>query len=244
MVYSARMIDEEPRILAETEAFLVAYKPRGMHSAPLAEGEEGTLLAWCAERCPAVLGVRGRKEVERGLLHRLDRDTAGLVLLAKTRSAYDAVLASQEAGEFLKEYGAVCRGPIPAAVAAKPVPFVVESAFRAFGPGRRAVRAVDLSAGKPSKADARELALDRGSPYSTEVMALAEAEGGRVRAEVRLRRGFRHQVRCHLAWIGLPIIGDALYGDGGDEPLALSATALAFPDPESGRPLRYAWTAS
>jgi 23S rRNA pseudouridine1911/1915/1917 synthase len=87
----------------------------------------------------------------------------------------------------------------------------------------------------------KELALDRGAPYRTEILSLVSAgpEGTRVLAVARLARGFRHQVRCHLAWIGLPLVGDELYGSGGDEPLALSAIALSFPDPAGGAPVRY-----
>jgi 23S rRNA pseudouridine1911/1915/1917 synthase len=55
-------------------------------------------------------------------------------------------------------------------------------------------------------------------------------------AGLSLARGFRHQLRCHLAWIGLPIRGDALYGGGGTGPLALKAQGLAFFDPLDGRP--------
>jgi 23S rRNA pseudouridine1911/1915/1917 synthase len=237
------MPETEPRIIAETEAFLIVFKPRSMHSAPLAEGEEHTLLAWCGRLHPSVLSVRGRKEIERGLLHRLDRDTEGLVLLAKTQAAYDALNESQEQGLFLKEYAALCVGAVPPRLSAARFPFSIESGFRPFGPGRRAVKPVEVDGkGTPVAGKVKELALDRGRPYRTEVLSLVSvdsAAGPRTSALVRLARGFRHQVRCHLAWFGLPLVGDGLYGPGGDEALALSAVALSFPDPSNGKIVRY-----
>jgi 23S rRNA-/tRNA-specific pseudouridylate synthase len=61
---------------------------------------------------------------------------------------------------------------------------------------------------------------------------------------LQLRRGFRHQIRCHLAWLGFPILNDRLYGgqelkEVGEGTLALSARAFSFRDPESGQDVRY-----
>lgn len=241
--YSLRMTESEPRIVAETGAYLAVFKPRGLHSAPLAEGESGTLLAWCGARRPETLVPRGRKAVERGLLHRLDRDTEGLVLFAKTQEAFDALDASQERGLFVKEYAALCVGRAEPALAGRSLPFVVESGFRPFGPGRRAVKPVPLdAAGRPLPEAGRvkELALDRGGAYRTEVLSLRQESENppRTLAVCRLARGFRHQVRAHLAWIGLPLSGDGLYGSGGERALALAAVALTFPDPQTGAAVR------
>lgn len=237
------MQDNTPRIIADTEDYLIVYKPAGMHSAPLREGEENTLLSWCAREAPEVLSVRGRKDVEHGLLHRLDRETAGLVALAKNDAAYRSIIADQEEGQFIKEYRAVCVGPVPAETAARATPFTIESGFLAYGPGRKMVRPVSIeSAGMPAgRRRLREAAFDRGEPYRTEVIALDVAATDRPIAIVRLIRGFRHQIRCHLAWIGLPIVGDSLYGRAlnAEVPLALTAVALSFPDPRKRTIIRY-----
>ena len=273
-------LPSEPFVAVEKPAYLVVFKPRGMHGAPLAAGEEGTLLAWCAERWPELLRVRGRKAVEGGLLHRLDRDTAGLVVFAREQATCDFLLGEQERGAFLKEYEARCRdlrddgayadlsleaGFPPRPFRAGDSPCEVESAFRPYGPGRRAVRPIlAATAGEvPSRLRA-DAAFDRGRPYRTSIQALspilaqalspirALSPSGERRILVRasLERGFRHQVRCHLAWLGLPIEGDELYprpvAELAAEPLAaapslaLTATAVSFPDPESGMTLRYA----
>jgi len=267
---------EKPYIFHETASLLVVYKPALMHSAPLVEGEPGTLLAWCVDKFPEVLQVQGRKQIEGGLLHRLDRDTSGLVLFARNQTAYDALSAQQEAGVFMKEYEAICtneasvrshpslnlnpsvtyiNGFPPAPSLAEP-PFTIKSGFRAFGPSRREVRPVlaeNSSFGSKGTKRERAIAWDRGQPYMSEILSIEPpaSEGGagdgaqEVRLRVRLTRGFRHQIRCHLAWIGLPIRGDNLYGSsfiGESDPnsrLALKAVALSFQDPDTVKEVRY-----
>jgi 23S rRNA pseudouridine1911/1915/1917 synthase len=258
----------------ETEHFAVVYKPPFLHSAPLkkdsvptgAGGEErgyGSLLGWYARTFPGIRRVRGRNEWEGGILHRLDFETWGLVLFAKTQFAMDALLVQQDQGSFVKEYGALSlverRDRLPGfptgiffedacpclstGGSLPPAPFSVESAFRPYGPGRKAVRpSVDrrppfqegpvCGARGPLQTGAgRRL-------YQTEILEW-EAEGKRIRFRLRLKRGFRHQIRCHLAWLGFPLLNDALYGGplesraGDARPLALKADMLAFYDPAS-----------
>jgi 23S rRNA pseudouridine1911/1915/1917 synthase len=117
-------------------------------------------------------------------------------------------------------------------------PVFIESAFRPYGPGRKAVRPVPLilSGEKPGKRPLKEFVLDRGQPYRTWILE-AKAEGELTGFRVRICRGFRHQIRCHLAWLGYPLVNDTLYG-GVSRPeypgLALLAEAIAFPDPLTG----------
>ncbi|MDR2760038.1 MAG: RNA pseudouridine synthase, partial [Spirochaetaceae bacterium] len=224
----------QPYVLEETDAYAVVYKPPLWHSAPLKGEYAGVpsvpiLLFWYAGRCPGVLEVRGRKSNEGGLLHRLDYETEGLVLFAKTQGAMDAIARQQREGLFTKEYGALSRGsreempgfppPVfgkgphtrePAAGRAipGPAPFTIQSAFRPFGPGRREVRPVVLTGdGKRQK----RIALDQGQPYKTEVLELS-SRGNQVYFRLRINRGFRHQIRCHLAWLGYAILNDKTYG--------------------------------
>lgn len=244
------MSHDEPTILALAESHVVVYKPAGMHCAPLREGEQGTLYAWCADRFPEIRACAGRKSVEGGLVHRIDRETEGLVLFARSQGFLDELLRQQEEGLFVKEYRALCTplpaGALPAGFPPPPplpfsrrpaglpaAPFRVESAFRSYGPGRRAVRPVV----EPYRGD---YALDRGRPYRTAVLDL-EAVGSMVGVRARLERGFRHQVRCHLAWLGLPLASDAMYGGAPAEGIVLGlvASALEFRDPDAGGLVRY-----
>jgi 23S rRNA pseudouridine1911/1915/1917 synthase len=235
---------EAPRLVAETEDFAVVYKPPRLHCVPLRPGEGGTLLEWYAALFPPVMDLRGKKMIEGGVLHRLDYETQGLVLFAKNQAALENLSSQQEEGRFLKEYGALAvegAPPPPPGFPPPPEPphtppFRIASYFRPYGPGRKAVRPVtELRSG-------RETAGDRGRPYETEIVEIREPEAGRGRRcfTLRIRRGFRHQIRCHLAWIGSPIFGDPLYGPGPPEsPLALRAQALRFFDPRDGKPLEF-----
>jgi 23S rRNA pseudouridine1911/1915/1917 synthase len=231
---------ESPRLMAETEDFAVVYKPPRVHCVPLRSGEGGTLLDWYAAIFPPVMGLHGKKPGEGGILHRLDYETHGLVLFGKTQAALESLGAQQEEGRFLKEYNALTVEGAPAPPGFPPPPELppapcrIASYFRPYGPGRKAVRPVrDI---KPR----RETAGDRGRPYETEILEMTDAEEGRLSFTLRISRGFRHQIRCHLAWLGRPIAGDALYGGGApEEPLALCARALRFFDPRDGNIREY-----
>jgi len=235
---------EAPRLFAETDSYLVVYKPPRMHTAPLKEGEEHTLLAWAASLFPDVLRVHGHKAMEGGLLHRLDYETQGLTLFARTDAAMAALAAQQEKNLFIKEYDAVTATPRTAETENQlpgfpPYPLTlyphagncIESAFRPYGKGRKAVRPL---INEPSLQGMRSKTC-----YSTEILSCTQ-KGDKQYFRLRITKGFRHQIRCHLAWIKRPILNDTLYGgncDGGF--LALRASALSFADPESGEAREY-----
>jgi 23S rRNA pseudouridine1911/1915/1917 synthase len=226
-----------PYTVYSGDGYAVLYKPPFMHCAPLKRGEAGTLAAWYAARVPAFLSVRGRKEIEGGLLHRLDYETEGLVFAALTQEVMDVMLRQQAEGLFVKEYEAAVSGAGSGLSGFPPCQnrgfdtacgcFFVESGFRRYGPGGKAVRPVP----------ATEVA-GGGRIYRTEVLGAERAGGAPPERGVwrlRLTRGFRHQIRCHLAWLGFPIVGDRLYGgEAGRLQLALKAACLSFDDPVTG----------
>jgi 23S rRNA pseudouridine1911/1915/1917 synthase len=234
------MTDNVPYIIEETDDFAVIFKPPRMHSAPLAKKEGGTLLDWFMAR---VLSPN-----QANLMHRLDFDTNGLVLFAKNTKSFEFFKDLQDKGGFVKEYSAVCDSvlnessvpgfpPPPALAAHAPSPenpLIIESYFRPFGPGRKMVRPV-VEEGKKS----REIAKDNGGFYRTEITAI----NGNI-FSIRLKRGFRHQIRCHLCWVGHPILNDPLYPhpveyDSSVPPMSLYACSLFFTDPSTGKQLEY-----
>jgi 23S rRNA pseudouridine1911/1915/1917 synthase len=111
---------------------------------------------------------------------------------------------------------------------------VVSSSFRSFGPKGSRVACLRPDAGKAKKT---------GATYRSEVLGYSTSGArldpmkGRFALELRigLSRGFRHQIRAQLAWIGLPISGDSLYGGAADERLRLYAVSLAFSHPVTGK---------
>ncbi len=212
-------MNKVPFICHETGDFAVVFKPPRMHTAPIGQdappGRDSntktngveTLLDWYANIFPPIMDLSGRKENEGGLLHRLDFETQGLVLFAKNQQTLENLLIQQKQGNFIKEYGAICQKsePQPGAVdfsvdqqgGLAAIPLVIESYFRPYGPGRKQVRPVTKE-----KLRRKEIAKDGDSYYRTEVIGVEKKQEELYHFTVRLKRGFRHQIRCHLAWIG------------------------------------------
>lgn len=227
-----------PKIVAEADGWALIQKPHGMPSAPLAENEAGTLLDWFLGQRPGARPVSGKKAVEHGLLHRLDTGTEGLVLIAKTQPAFNALSAAQQAGLIKKKYYAFCTCPADATTGQIILPLTIRSRFRSFGPKGREVRPLFPLMRGYEEAD-RE--------YETVIEAIEYySQDNTIGVTCALVRGYRHQVRAHLAWLGYPIIGDHLYNSESinslpmrEVPLQLYAVAISFPDPESARPVSF-----
>jgi len=247
---------DNPYILEETDDYAVVFKPPKMHCTSNPEKKSyGTLYDWFTEKTSSFYDI----------IHRLDYETNGLVLFAKNETSYDFIKSAQDNDTFIKEYSAICSFPadkikIPgfsflqttsltssSLIGFPPCPLteettltfqsikkdsVIESYFRPYGPGRKLVRPV-LNDGKKHK----ETAKDKGGYYRTEIINIKENV-----LTARIKRGFRHQIRCHLCWIGYPILNDPLYSNEAPDPqsiLALRSHALFFPDPSSGRQCEY-----
>jgi 23S rRNA pseudouridine1911/1915/1917 synthase len=238
------ILNMEPYVMDETDDFAVVFKPPRMHCVPLRNGGD-TLLDWYAGVFPPVMDLSGRREGEGGLLHRLDFETQGLVLFAKNQNALEFFQAQQEQGNFSKEYSAICEKNISINSSFPPPPefplrlgTVIESYFRPFGPGRKEVRPLTDAVVQGRKAAFKEIAKDQGGYYRTEIVNVIENEYYAL--SLRLRRGFRHQIRCHLAWIGCPVQNDPIYGQAPvNSFLSLRSHALFFNDPRNGKPREY-----
>lgn len=226
----------------EDSPFLVVFKPAGLPSAPLFEGDE-SILTQAKKEFPEIDCVHGKKEVERGLIHRIDTETSGLVLIATSQQCYDFLIQAQKDGKFKKWYRAETeRIPECASLLGgfPPLPdgieigtnksFFVESFFRPFAQKGKEVRPVTQDAGRA--------ALKKGGSvvYGTEI--LLESENN---ALCSITAGYRHQVRCHLAWCGFPVKGDKVYNPNArknSENLEMKFTAckISFPHPLTGIP--------
>lgn len=204
---------------------------------PCASARRGPCWTSCSRVSPRSSGLPGLKPVEPGLLHRLDRDTSGIVVVARTGPAFLALRDQFESGSAVKEYRA-------ASLAVKglsaPQVLSIESRFAPGGPGRKKVRLVLPNDGK------RRMARE-ASPgtYLTEARIETRVEAGgdvRVLLAAVIRKGFRHQVRAHLSHLGFPIFGDALYGvpapPEAQQRMYLHASGITLVHPSSREPLR------
>jgi 23S rRNA pseudouridine1911/1915/1917 synthase len=175
----------------ETTHVVVANKPAGQPTAPARDGDAGTLAGAFLARYPEMAGV-GYRAREPGLLHRLDTGTSGLVVAARSARVFTLLRRGLGEGRIEKHYLAV--------VLASGLP---ES-------GTITARL------EPDRRDARRVVVideprDTAAPRVTHHRTL-RVEGSWALVEVLARHAYRHQVRVHLASIGHPIAGDALYG--------------------------------
>jgi 23S rRNA pseudouridine1911/1915/1917 synthase len=204
-------------VLHADDAVVAVDKPAGIATHPLRPGEHGTLANALVARFPEC-GLVANDVREGGVAHRLDVETSGVVLAARTRAAWQSLRRAFADGAVHKEYLALVAGtPPPHGTVTAPL----------------------VHAGKRVRV-ARDSDLDR-LPARTEVEVLARGDGvALVRA--RSSTGRMHQIRVHLAHLGHPLVGDALYG--GPPPAAgthghfLHAAAVAFPHPSTGAPTR------
>jgi len=188
----------------EDDDLLVLMKPAGLVVHPAPGNQEGTLvnalLAHCGESLAGIGGVR-----RPGIVHRLDKDTSGLMVIAKTETAHAKLAADFAARRIDRAYLALVWG-VPS-----PRSGEIEGAI-GRNPANRKTMAVVRRGGKPAITRYRVLRVFR------DVAALVEC---------RLATGRTHQIRVHLAAHGNPLIGDPIYGRSRGRRRALAAPMRA-----------------
>ena len=200
------------QIAYEDDDLIVVDKPAGVVVHPARGHREGTLAQALAGRIAG-----GDEDWRAGIVHRLDRDTSGLLVVAKREAAHRALKASLAARTMRREYLALVEGRPPALSGTIEAP---------IGRDRR-VRtrmSTDTDAPKPA---ITHFEIERTLPQSTLL-------------RVRLETGRTHQIRVHLQAIGHPVCGDPEYGTAGLYGLRrqfLHAARLAFPHPAGREPI-------
>jgi 23S rRNA pseudouridine1911/1915/1917 synthase len=208
---SALEPEEVPfRVAWEDEHLLVVDKPAGVVVHPSAGHRGGTLVHGLLAHA-----IAGGEEPERpGIVHRLDRDTSGLLVVARSEDVHRQLQEAIRSRDVTREYLALVRGR----------------------PTSRRGR-IEAAIGR-DRHDATRMSLDTDTPReSVTEFELEELLREHALLRVRLETGRTHQIRVHLAAIDLPVSGDPTYGVAGDlglERQFLHAARLAFDHPVTG----------
>jgi len=208
-------------VLYEDADLIVIDKPAGLVVHPAPGHARGTLVHALLHHCTDLAGIGG--ELRPGIVHRLDKGTSGVMLVAKHDAALASLAAQFKKHTILRIYRALVRGA-PAAEGGR-----IEGAI-----GRH-----------PRDRKRMSLATTRGRAAATRWSVLRRfGKSGCALLEIHPETGRTHQIRVHLASAGLPIVGDPVYGRAREPGLALDrpalhAAVLGFTHPRTGECMRF-----
>ncbi len=212
-------------IVYEDPDLVVVDKPAGMVVHPAAGHDSGTLVNALLHRIKDLSGIGG--ELRPGIVHRLDKGTSGLMVVAKNDHAHESLSRQFAEREVEKEYGALVWGVVQA--------------------GRR----IDLPIGRDPKDRQKMSARSRRARNAVTRITRARHYRGVTLCQVAIHTGRTHQIRVHLSAIGHPIVGDATYGGQRTRVAAdlrpvltlerpfLHAHRLVFTQPTDGRRMEF-----
>jgi len=200
-------------ILYQDADIVIVNKPCGLVVHPAAGNEDGTLVNALMYHIKDLSGIGG--EMRPGIVHRLDKDTSGLILIAKNDKAHTVMSEQFKARTMEKHYRAVAYGSF------KEESGLIDAPIARHPVDRK--RMAIVPSGKPSQTEWRVIERLNGATY----------------LDVHLLTGRTHQIRVHMQSIGHPLIGDAIYAPNLKHPvhiprLMLHAYSLAFTHPATG----------
>jgi 23S rRNA pseudouridine1911/1915/1917 synthase len=226
-VVTTELVAEEiPLAIVHEDRWLVVVdKPPGLVVHPAAGHEAGTLVNALLAHCKDLRGIGG--ELRPGIVHRIDKDTSGLLVVAKDDATMNALAAEFKAHTIERAYDAFVVGKPP-------------------GPGGR----IETLYGRDPKDRKKFSSRVRAGKRAVTNWKVVERWPAAARVEARLETGRTHQVRVHMAALGCPLLGDKTYGRTPREPAlrpiaeklgrqALHARTLGFVHPATGKPMRF-----
>lgn len=202
-------------ILYEDDDVIVVDKPKGMVVHPAAGNYTGTLVNALLYHCgDSLSGING--VMRPGIVHRIDKDTSGILMVAKNDRAHKSLAEQIKEHSFLREYETVVYGSLPQDT------------------GR-----IDAPIGRHPINRKKMAVTDKNSKEAITHYRVITRYKGFTHAAVRLETGRTHQIRVHMAYIGHPVAGDAVYGP--PKPIkelcgqCLHAKILGFTHPTTGK---------
>ncbi len=203
-------------IIYEDADVLVVNKPRGMVVHPAPGHATGTLVNGLMHHCTDLSGING--VMRPGIVHRIDKDTTGLLMVAKNDVAHESLVNQLVAKTVTRKYTALVHGHI------------------AHDKGT-----IDAPIGRDTKDRQKQAVVDSGKHAVTHFQVI-ERFGDYTLVECRLETGRTHQIRVHMNYIGFPLAGDPKYGprktiDFGGQ--VLHAGVLGFTHPVTGEYLEF-----
>jgi len=212
------------QILFEDQDLAVIEKPAGLVVHPGSGSKTGTMVHGLLFHFQNLSNFGGTSRP--GIVHRLDKNTSGLLIIAKNNLAHAQLSKAFQDRQVQKRYTALVHGRLIRGAGTIELPV-----------GRHPTIRTKMAAGKP-----------RGRPAYTEYKVLEEFRGFSL-LEVRIKTGRTHQIRVHLASIGHPVVGDNVYGERSYKEFAkkfghlnryfLHASGLRFTHPTTGVPLEF-----
>lgn len=200
-------------IVYEDSDIIIVNKPKGMVVHPANGNPDGTLVNAIMNICKDSLsGIGG--EIRPGIVHRIDKDTSGLLIVAKNDKAHINLSEQIKNREITKKYVALVRG-------------VIKENFAT----------IDMPIGRSDK-DRKKMAVRKDGKKAVTHFDVIERFDGFTYLDIKIDTGRTHQIRVHMAEIGYPIVGDMVYSNGknpfGVEGQMLHAKSLDFKHPITG----------
>ncbi len=206
-------------IVYEDADLLVVNKPKGMVVHPAAGNPDGTLVNALLHHCPDSLsGING--VMRPGIVHRIDKDTSGLLIVAKNDKAHQGLAEQIKEHSFTRIYEAVIVGHL-----------------------REQEGTVNAPIGRHPTNRKKMTVIDRNSKPAVTHYRVLEEFTGYSHVRLRLETGRTHQIRVHMAYLGHPVAGDTVYG-GAKQPSELNgqclhAKTIGFVHPITGEYLEF-----
>lgn len=204
-------------IIYEDSDIIVVNKPKGMVVHPANGNPDGTLVNAIMHICKDSLsGIGG--EIRPGIVHRIDKDTSGLLIVAKNDKAHINLSEQIKNREITKKYVALVRGVI-----------------------KENTATIDMPIGRSDK-DRKKMAVRKDGKKAVTHFNVIERYKGYTYLDIKIDTGRTHQIRVHMAEIGYPIVGDEVYSNGknpfGVTGQMLHAKSLEFKHPTTGKTVK------